>query len=416
MALSVGEHLRCVEGTLLNNRYRVVKEVGCGNFAKVYKCMDTTKPTGSSPVAVKVLKREYTTDATFEHDILKSLRTKAVGKKVVQLLDQFTFQRYPCFVFALKGSTLRSRKMGVKQGRVSMSELRHLVQEMLSTLAFLHADVKMVHTDLKPENILLDNENISSESIGDGWTIADFGSASFYRPERPDSDLISTRPYRAPEVVLGMPWSPKADIWSMACIFFEVYYGGRLFEVHDDHEHLARFEQRLGRVPSPFARPSKHFRRFFDDRGLLLPRRNSNPAHISRPMSEILVDEPEFFDLLNNMMRYDPNQRLSAIDALRHPFLSGSRGSLPRPTATSRNSGGDVLADKENAPTFSAAPLAACVPSIALDVRPKGSVTSTAAPVALPNSARWAQGLGALPTAGRPSARGFVNDPTRRLF
>jgi serine/threonine protein kinase len=326
MALSIGDHLRCPEGSLINNRYKVMKEVGCGNFAKVYKCEDTKSATRSI-VAVKILKKEYANDAAFEADVLKALNTRgADAHKVVHMLDQFNWNRYPCFVFTLKGPTLRSRKMGVSRGHTSVRSLKCLMSEMLSALAFLHHEARIIHTDLKPENILLDNDESIDTGIGRGWTIADFGSASFYRPERLDSDLISTRPYRAPEVVLGMPWSYKADVWSIACIFVEIFHGARLFEVHEDIDHLAMFERRIGTIPSSFARQSKHFRKWFGADGRLLApatTRNGAPAPhtLCRPLVEILREEPELADLLMRMLEIDPERRISCLEALQHPFM-----------------------------------------------------------------------------------------------
>jgi hypothetical protein len=319
MSASIGEHMRCPDGTVIGGRYRVLKEVGCGNFAKVYKCVDLKAPEGTAPVAVKILKREYATDAAFELEILKALRTRATGRKVVQMLDNFQLNSYPCFVFKLNGPTLRSRKFGISRGAVTAEDVRRLAVDLIGTLAFLHSEVRMTHTDLKPENILLeDEEPETSSGLGRSFTVADFGSASFYRPERPDSDLISTRPYRAPEVVLGMPWSPKADMWSAGCILFEVYYGGRLFEVHDDAEHLSKFEQRLGRIPHSFSRQSKLYRRFFDDAGNLIRRQT---ATVSRSMAEVVQSEPEMHDLLRAMLAFEPERRISAVEAMQHPFI-----------------------------------------------------------------------------------------------
>ena len=334
MALSVGEHPRCPDGTLINGRYKVLREVGCGNFAKVYKCEDTKSPT-RGPVAVKILKKEYANDAAFENDVLKALNARgADAHKLVHMLEQFNWNRYPCFVFSLKGPTLRSRKLGVSRGHTSVRALRCLMSEMLSALAFLHHEARIIHTDLKPENILLDTDEPVDSGIGRGWTIADFGSASFYRPERLDSDLISTRPYRAPEVVLGLPWSYKADVWSMACIFVEVFHGARLFEVHEDIDHLAMFERRVGTIPLHVARQSKHFRKFFSASGTLLApttgRNGAPPAHtLCRPLAEIFKDEPELADLLQRMLDIDSERRLSCLEALQHPFMRARLSTSP---------------------------------------------------------------------------------------
>jgi len=335
MSRSIGEHVRCPEGTLINNRFKVVREIGCGNFAKVYKCTDVQHPS-ATPVAVKILKREYAADAAFEADILKALNAKDKrGHKVVRMLDQFTWSRCPCFVFALRGASLRSRKFGISRGHIAADDLRKFADEMLKTLNFLHHEVRMVHTDLKPENILIDDESLPSPTsgIGTGWTIADFGSASFYNPAKPDSDLISTRPYRAPEVVLGLPWSTKADVFSMGCIFFEMFYGARLFEVNDDAEHLSLFEKRIAKLPLSLTRSSKHFRRYFDNNGALLrgssgaySARTSASSSGTRHLSEVVTDD-NLRDLLTQMLDVDPTRRASAQDCLRHPYLAGRSGS-----------------------------------------------------------------------------------------
>lgn len=319
MAASRGEHANLPSGTVLNNRYKVVKECGCGNFSKVFHCIDTQNE--NQPVAVKLLKREYASDAAFERDILKAVGShdRSKNQKVTRMLDYFVHNRFPTFVFPLAGPSLRSCKLGVTRGHVSNQEMKNFAMQMLQALDFLHRDVKMVHTDLKPENILLDSALAKdSNGIGHGWTVCDFGSASFLRPDRLDSDLISTRPYRAPEVVLGNGWSTSADVWSMACVLFEVQAGSRLFEVHDDAEHLHAFEGRLGaKLPSSFTKHSKNSGRFFNHDGS--HRRPS--LKTVRSMSEVLKENQEFLDLLRAMLELEPKRRISASEALKHPYF-----------------------------------------------------------------------------------------------
>ena len=81
----------------------------------------------------------------------------------------------------------------------------------------------------------------------DKLTIIDFGSAVFVDERHPK--LVSTRHYRAPEIILQIGWDTACDIWSAGCIFAELLTGCLLFKVHEDLEHLAMIEQLIGPLP-----------------------------------------------------------------------------------------------------------------------------------------------------------------------
>jgi dual-specificity kinase len=94
--------------------------------------------------------------------------------------------------------------------------------------------------------------------------LIDFGSATF------DSDyhssIVSTRHYRAPEIILGLRWSFPCDVWSVGCILVEFLTGDALFQTHDNLEHLAMMQIILGEFPKEFLRNvgpagSKYFRK-----------------------------------------------------------------------------------------------------------------------------------------------------------
>jgi serine/threonine protein kinase len=353
MAASQGQHAQVIPGMLVQNRYVVIKEIGCGNFSKVYTCKDTkapsycaARPENTPTLALKVLKREYANDAAFERDMLKVLANKDPDNNyhVSKMLDMFHWNRHPCFVMPLKGPTLRTRKLGMSKGHVSRSDMVRIARSLLKSLKFVHFDCKMVHTDLKPENILL---NADAAHLGDGWTICDFGSASHWRVDRMDSDLISTRPYRAPEVVLGNPWSFPADIWSIGCILYEVAVGSRLFEVHDDNTHLHLMTHRLGSLPEVYTRRSKHSKKYFDAHGALLrPSAGATTSASKSSVADTLRDEPLLLDLLQAMLHYDPAKRIRADVALEHPFFdstsSSSCGTSAAQSSTSTPRGVDA--------------------------------------------------------------------------
>lgn len=127
-------------------------------------------------------------------------------------------------------------------------------------------DLNLIHTDLKPENILLVNNGYhnysynrpipssSTQTTRQGRTrrvlldtdirLIDFGSATF--DEEYHSSVVSTRHYRAPEIILGLGWSFPCDIWSIGCILVEFYTGDALFQTHDNLEHLAMMQAVCG--------------------------------------------------------------------------------------------------------------------------------------------------------------------------
>lgn len=130
----------------------------------------------------------------------------------------------------------------------------------------------MIHTDLKPENILLCdnayqtftyNRKIPSSSqtvcrqagqrrvlLDTEIRLIDFGSATFQ--DEYHSSVVSTRHYRAPEIILGLGWSYPCDIWSIGCILVEFFTGDALFQTHDNLEHLAMMESVCdGRLDPP---------------------------------------------------------------------------------------------------------------------------------------------------------------------
>ncbi len=132
--------------------------------------------------------------------------------------------------------------------------------------------MNLIHTDLKPENILLCNNSYqtftynrripsSSTTINRNATqrrvlldteirLIDFGSATF--EDEYHSSVVSTRHYRAPEIILGLGWSFPCDIWSIGCILVEFFTGDALFQTHDNLEHLAMMEAVVGKRIDPY--------------------------------------------------------------------------------------------------------------------------------------------------------------------
>ncbi|KAH7097924.1 kinase-like protein [Auriculariales sp. MPI-PUGE-AT-0066] len=163
--------------------------------------------------------------------------------------------------------------------------------------------------------------------------IADLGNATWI--ERHFTEDIQTRQYRAPEVILGCEWGPTADVWSAACIIFELATGGDyLFDPTQgqrftrDDDHLAMMIELLGAIPRRIALGGRYSHRFFHRSGEL--------KHIARlrvwPLVEVLKEKygmgeaeaKSMAGFLNPMLNLDPRKRTSAAEMLRHPWLADS--------------------------------------------------------------------------------------------
>lgn len=124
-------------------------------------------------------------------------------------------------------------------------------------------DLKLIHTDLKPENILLVNRGSNTLDENTDIRLIDFGSATFEQEYH--SAIVSTRHYRAPEIIMGLGWSYPCDMWSMGCILIEFFIGDALFQTHDNLEHLAMMESVLGPIPTHMVtRASKEAQKLFE--------------------------------------------------------------------------------------------------------------------------------------------------------
>ena len=115
----------------------------------------------------------------------------------------------------------------------------------------------VIHCDMKPENMLLRQVNKS------GIKIIDYGSGCY------ESEYVYTyiqsRFYRAPEIVLGIPYTAAIDMWSFGCILFELFVGAPLFQAEDEMDHFARMMEVKGVPPESVVHKASRKRVFFKD-------------------------------------------------------------------------------------------------------------------------------------------------------
>jgi len=303
-------------------RYQVLAPLGRGSFGQVSKALDHRTQT---QVALKIIKnkKKFHEQALIEVKVLKHLNNKDTDGacRVVRMLDSFKFRNHMIIVFELQGQSLYDLHKAHRFAPMTEASIRTFARQMLQTLVLTHRE-HVVHCDLKPENVLL--ETGSKTKI----CVIDFGSSCF------DSErlytYIQSRFYRAPEVLLGIPYTPAIDVWSLGCMLAEFSNGYPLFPGESEVQQMLLVMETLGMPPRSMLERAPRKRVFFDAANVpkLVP---SSRGKIARPSTKSLADfvqcsNPDFLDLLRAMLEYEPEKRITPSEALRHPFF----GERPR--------------------------------------------------------------------------------------
>ena len=160
--------------------------------------------------------------------------------------------------------------------------------------------------------------------------ICDIGNACWFNHHF--STIIQTRQYRSPEVILGIYYNETSDIWSLACIIFELVTGDFLFNPTSSEEfckndsHLCKFMEICGKMPKNFVERGIFSKKYFDKNGKL--KRVGDVRHLS--LKNILVkkyhikenEAQALVSFLMPMLEYYPEKRISARELLKHPWLN----------------------------------------------------------------------------------------------
>eukprot|EP00697_Spironema_sp_BW2_P016510 gnl/Spiro4/7771_TR4089_c0_g2_i1.p1 gnl/Spiro4/7771_TR4089_c0_g2~~gnl/Spiro4/7771_TR4089_c0_g2_i1.p1 ORF type:complete len:397 (+),score=73.04 gnl/Spiro4/7771_TR4089_c0_g2_i1:287-1477(+) len=334
-------HYKYRIGEYLDDRYKVIRTLGEGTFGKVVEAWDRHTDT---TVAIKIIRavEKYRDAARTELRILHHLnrRDPSGSKGCVRLLGDFDYRNHVCMVFEKLGPSLYDFLKSNRYRPFPVLHVQHFARNILQSVAFLHDELELIHTDLKPENLLLVTNDFfiqGSKKVPASTDIKliDFGSATYNSHHH--THVVSTRHYRAPEVILGLGWTYPCDSYSVGCILVEMYTGETLFQTHDNGEHLAMMERVFGPIPRHMKeaaepRAQKYFKR---DLSLRWPEgANSESVHAvrkCRSLEQLLGAEPLFLDLITRLTAYEPDRRITPRTALDHPFLRSHEPSLPPP-------------------------------------------------------------------------------------
>lgn len=314
----INGHFVPEKNSLLASRYRVLGKVSARTHGQSsVQIFAKDEFNSDSLVVIKVLHKTWGHLAYQEIHFLWSLNVADPHKssRVVQLLNIFELDDHFCLVFEpLVPAPLTRMFQGFNRDQL-IPNIKKVTLRVLTTLGFLQQQ-NVIHADLKPENILL-----KSESDVGSVTVIDFGNAihnKFKEVALYFKDFeLQTLLYRAPEVLLGLPFGTEIDLWSLGCILAELYSGMPLFPGTSKIPVIKEMTRLLG----PFPRSVFQKGKFYDDL------KGYTDACEQKNASEVLFKKLGcrdylFRDFLSGLLRYDPADRLTPLQAAQHPFLA----------------------------------------------------------------------------------------------
>ncbi|CAG8569171.1 9890_t:CDS:2 [Paraglomus occultum] len=285
------------------DNYDKLQKIGEGTYGVVFKAKD--KQTGQI-VALKRIRLEADDEGVPSTAIREvSLLKEMNNDNIVKLLDIVYQDNKLYLVFEFLDMDLKRYMDNIpKEHVMDPQEIKKLAFQLVTGVAYCHSH-RIIHRDLKPQNLLIDkNGNLK---------LADFGLArAFGVPLRPYTHEVVTLWYRAPEILLGIrQYSIGVDIWSVACVIAEMALRTPFLPGDSEIDQLFKIFKYLG-TPDDVTWPGV---------SKLPDYKNVFPNWKSVPLDKYIPLDADGIDLLARMLVYDPGRRISAKQALQHPYF-----------------------------------------------------------------------------------------------
>ncbi|KAL1847252.1 hypothetical protein VTK73DRAFT_10387 [Phialemonium thermophilum] len=351
-------------GDVIRSRYQVLVKLGFGSVSTVWLCRDLRRHRYVSLKIYETGHRQASNETVVLHHLTSLVRDGKGSRLVRTSYGDFEIPGlvgpHVCLVYDPLCMTLEDLRE-YSGGKLPTYALKPLLQVVLRGLDYLHTVAHVVHTDIQANNIMLSTQeaNFWDELVEEEWTspsprkvvgdrviyeskdvdipddgmpvICDFGEAKV--GDGPFIGEVMPDLYRAPEIILYIPWNEKIDIWGFGLMVWDLLEGKHLFNKRlpsrdaSRGAHMARIVTLLGNPPPDFLKRSVASVEFFDEQG--------NPKEELRSLNTggSLEEEEEalegedgelFLAFLRRTLQWRPEDRPTARELLDDPWLKST--------------------------------------------------------------------------------------------
>ncbi|KAI3357281.1 hypothetical protein L3Q82_015726, partial [Scortum barcoo] len=315
-------------------KYIDLKRLHVGEYGKILKCLDLET---RDIVVIKMAVNNH--DLSKEASILKLLMEHHLGKENVVRYYHY-ISSYELIVFEKLDKNLMEY-LDKREEPMRLQDIRIVIRQLAKTLESLR-NIGVIHTDLRPENIMFVDQVCKPFNV----KVVDFGMA-IRTSDAPNTRMRRTPSFKAPELIMALPYSEAVDVWSLGCVMAMMVFGFPLFPGSIDYETLSYIIDIMGLPPDHLINAARkatvYFKMTESKQWIFKTRREYWEAMCDTPdkrnyefrnldatkemrledenMSEA-EERSDCIELLKAMLRWDEKERITPTEILAHPFIT----------------------------------------------------------------------------------------------